>query len=46
MEGQQSGVDRAKPIVARYGDRVLPVLVDDENNVMLDEIFVEEARLR
>ena len=39
-------IDRAKPIIGRYGDRVLPVLVDDENHVMSGEIFVEAARLQ
>ncbi|NYI25005.1 DNA methylase N-4 [Sphingobium indicum] len=42
----KADIDRAKPIVARYGDRVLPVLVDDENRVISGEIFVEAARLQ
>lgn len=42
----KADIDRAKPIVARYGDRVLPVLVDDENRVISSEIFVEAARLQ
>src|SRR3546814_17229769 len=42
----KADIDRAKPIVARYGDRVLPVLVDDENRVISGEIFVEAARLK
>lgn len=41
----RADVDRAKPIIARYGDRVLPVLTDDENRVMCGEVFVEAARL-
>jgi len=42
----KADIDRAKPIVARYGDRVLPVLVDDENHVMSGEIFIEATRLQ
>ncbi|WP_176596393.1 MULTISPECIES: hypothetical protein [Sphingobium] len=42
----KADIDRAKPIVARYDDRVLPVLIDDENRVISGEIFVEAARLQ
>lgn len=42
----KADIDRAKPIIARYGDRILPVLIDDENHVMSGEIFVEAARLQ
>jgi DNA modification methylase len=42
---RKADTDRAKPIIARYGDRVLPILIDDENHVMSGEIFAEAARL-
>lgn len=40
----KADIDRAKPIVARCGNRALPVLINDEGQVLLNWLIVEAAR--
>lgn len=40
----KTDIGRAKTFVSRYGDRALPVLIDDHNQVLSGWIFVEAAR--
>ena len=37
-------IERAVPFITRYRDHVMPVMADDENNVVIGAAFVEAAR--
>lgn len=40
----KSDVARAKPMLARFGDRILPILINDDNQILSGGIFMEAAR--